>query len=82
MKLFLAIGIVGALIGGVYGWIRGTRGLSRRSLDPMESALPSGRGHANEFQRRLRERIVSTVVCALLGVVAMFVAVALAARFL
>ena len=81
MKLFLAIAIVGAVVGGLVGWVRSTRDLSRRSLDPLDPALPAGRGHANELQRRMRGRFVTTFVYAILGVIVTFVAVALAARF-
>ena len=81
MKLFLVIGIVGALLGGVAGWIRSTRDMSRRSFDPLDQAFPSGRSQAPEFRRRVRHRIVMTLLYAVLGVIAMFVAVALFARF-
>lgn len=81
MKLFLAIGIVGALIGGVFGWIRATQAMSRRSFDPLDQALPSGRAQAVQFRRRVRLRLLLTLLYAVLGAIGMFVAVALFARF-
>jgi hypothetical protein len=67
--LNLLIGFLGvcAAAGALFGWMRGTRAIVRRTLDPMDSPFSSRNTPSPRLSQLKRQRIYLTVLFAIVG---------------
>ena len=65
----LLIGFLGvcAAVGALFGWIRGTRAIARRTLDPMDSPFTNRNAPSAGLSRMKRQRAYQMVLFALVG---------------
>jgi hypothetical protein len=67
--MFLLMGFLGvcAAAGALFGWIRGTRAIVRRTLDPMDSPFASRNTPSPRLSQLKRRRAYQMVLFALGG---------------
>jgi hypothetical protein len=65
----LLIGLLGgcAAMGAVFGWIRGTRAIAHRTLDPMDSPFSNRNTPSAALSQMKRQRLYMVVLFALVG---------------